>query len=128
MEIFYREMVSYPGKAKINFHFYLLLIKGMPTLVAIGFLSFVCCYDFRLVEITIQSSGSRYLVLTYCSCFCLYIILLFHIFFIFFGITYSDLKTNPGEDVTVEDEVVVINSIVLPHKTLNVSVQEEIIL
>ncbi|GMH01315.1 hypothetical protein Nepgr_003154 [Nepenthes gracilis] len=33
-----------------------------------------------------------------------------------------------GEDVTVEDEVVVINSIVLPHKTLNVSVQEEIIL
>ncbi|CAL0321771.1 unnamed protein product [Lupinus luteus] len=33
-----------------------------------------------------------------------------------------------GEDVIVEDEVVVINSIVLPHKTLNVSVQEEIIL
>ncbi|PRQ16028.1 putative mannose-1-phosphate guanylyltransferase [Rosa chinensis] len=33
-----------------------------------------------------------------------------------------------GEDVTVEDEVVVINSIVLPHKTLNLSVQEEIIL
>ncbi|KAK7266225.1 hypothetical protein RIF29_18867 [Crotalaria pallida] len=33
-----------------------------------------------------------------------------------------------GEAVTVEDEVVVINSIVLPHKTLNVSVQEEIIL
>eukprot|EP01018_Ginkgo_biloba_P014052 Gb_40673 [translate_table: standard] len=33
-----------------------------------------------------------------------------------------------GEDVTVEDEVVVVNCIVLPHKTLNVSVQEEIIL
>ncbi|CAA0836096.1 ADP-glucose pyrophosphorylase family protein [Striga hermonthica] len=33
-----------------------------------------------------------------------------------------------GESVTVEDEVVVINSIVLPNKTLNVSVQEEIIL
>ncbi|XP_059643720.1 uncharacterized protein LOC132285547 [Cornus florida] len=33
-----------------------------------------------------------------------------------------------GEAVTVEDEVVVINSIVLPNKTLNVSVQEEIIL
>ncbi|CAI9109569.1 OLC1v1009413C1 [Oldenlandia corymbosa var. corymbosa] len=33
-----------------------------------------------------------------------------------------------GESVGVEDEVVVINSIVLPHKTLNVSVQEEIIL
>ncbi|TQD72009.1 hypothetical protein C1H46_042452 [Malus baccata] len=33
-----------------------------------------------------------------------------------------------GEEVTVEDEVVVINSIVLPNKTLNVSVQEEIIL
>ncbi|XP_004299591.1 PREDICTED: mannose-1-phosphate guanyltransferase alpha isoform X2 [Fragaria vesca subsp. vesca] len=33
-----------------------------------------------------------------------------------------------GEDVTVEDEVVIINSIVLPHKTLNLSVQEEIIL
>ncbi|KAI5329895.1 hypothetical protein L3X38_029292 [Prunus dulcis] len=33
-----------------------------------------------------------------------------------------------GEAVTVEDEVVVINSVVLPHKTLNVSVQEEIIL
>ncbi|CAL1406452.1 unnamed protein product [Linum trigynum] len=33
-----------------------------------------------------------------------------------------------GEAVTVEDEVVVVNSIVLPHKTLNVSVQEEIIL
>ncbi|GAA0147250.1 transferase [Lithospermum erythrorhizon] len=33
-----------------------------------------------------------------------------------------------GEAVTVEDEVVVTNSIVLPNKTLNVSVQEEIIL
>ncbi|KAK9278612.1 hypothetical protein L1049_028185 [Liquidambar formosana] len=33
-----------------------------------------------------------------------------------------------GEAVSVEDEVVVINSIVLPNKTLNVSVQEEIIL
>ncbi|KAL1564942.1 mannose-1-phosphate guanylyltransferase [Salvia divinorum] len=33
-----------------------------------------------------------------------------------------------GESVTVEDEVVVINSIVLPNKTMNVSVQEEIIL
>ncbi|XP_057806317.1 uncharacterized protein LOC131021226 [Salvia miltiorrhiza] len=33
-----------------------------------------------------------------------------------------------GESVTVEDEVVVTNSIVLPHKTLNVSVQDEIIL
>lgn len=33
-----------------------------------------------------------------------------------------------GEGVTVEDEVVVVNCIVLPHKTLNVSVQEEIIL
>lgn len=33
-----------------------------------------------------------------------------------------------GEDVLVEDEVVVTNCIVLPHKTLNLSVQEEIIL
>ncbi|KAG2679047.1 hypothetical protein I3843_11G031800 [Carya illinoinensis] len=33
-----------------------------------------------------------------------------------------------GEAVSVEDEVVVVNSIVLPNKTLNVSVQEEIIL
>ncbi|KAK4272060.1 hypothetical protein QN277_020660 [Acacia crassicarpa] len=33
-----------------------------------------------------------------------------------------------GEAVTVEDEAVVINSIVLPNKTLNVSVQDEIIL
>ncbi|KAM7517411.1 hypothetical protein LguiA_006994 [Lonicera macranthoides] len=33
-----------------------------------------------------------------------------------------------GEAVTVEDKVVVINSIVLPNKTLNESVQEEIIL
>ncbi|XP_027125915.2 uncharacterized protein [Coffea arabica] len=33
-----------------------------------------------------------------------------------------------GESVSVEDEVVVINSIVLPNKTLNLSVQEEIIL
>ncbi|XP_057447528.1 uncharacterized protein LOC130739292 [Lotus japonicus] len=33
-----------------------------------------------------------------------------------------------GEAVTVEDEIVVTNSIVLPHKTLNVSVQDEIIL
>ncbi|KAL8471457.1 hypothetical protein ACS0TY_028925 [Phlomoides rotata] len=33
-----------------------------------------------------------------------------------------------GESVTVEDEVVVINSIVLPNKVLNLSVQEEIIL
>lgn len=33
-----------------------------------------------------------------------------------------------GEAVNVEDEVVVINSIVLPNKTLNVSVQEEILL
>jgi mannose-1-phosphate guanylyltransferase len=35
---------------------------------------------------------------------------------------------NAGEAVDVEDEVVVVNSIVLPNKTLNVSVQEEIIL
>lgn len=35
---------------------------------------------------------------------------------------------NAGEAVTVEDEVVVINCIVLPNKTLNMSVQEEIIL
>ncbi|CAJ2651931.1 unnamed protein product [Trifolium pratense] len=33
-----------------------------------------------------------------------------------------------GESVAVEDEVVVINSTVLPHKTLNVGVQDEIIL
>lgn len=33
-----------------------------------------------------------------------------------------------GEDVTVEDEVVVIKCIVLPHKHLNASVLEEIIL
>ncbi|KAK8653337.1 hypothetical protein V6N13_127344 [Hibiscus sabdariffa] len=33
-----------------------------------------------------------------------------------------------GEAVMVEDEVVVINSIVLPNKTLNLSVQDEIIL
>ncbi|KAL7204747.1 hypothetical protein ACSBR2_017783 [Camellia fascicularis] len=33
-----------------------------------------------------------------------------------------------GEAVTVEDEVVVTNSIVLPNKTVNVSVQEDIIL
>ncbi|KAJ4729143.1 putative Mannose-1-phosphate guanyltransferase [Melia azedarach] len=33
-----------------------------------------------------------------------------------------------GEAVNVEDEIVVINSIVLPNKILNVSVQEEIIL
>ncbi|KAJ3673928.1 hypothetical protein LUZ60_005920 [Juncus effusus] len=33
-----------------------------------------------------------------------------------------------GEAVDVEDEVVVVNSVVLPNKTLNVSVQEEIIL
>ncbi|XP_022739191.1 mannose-1-phosphate guanyltransferase alpha-like isoform X1 [Durio zibethinus] len=33
-----------------------------------------------------------------------------------------------GEAVIVEDEVVVINSIVLPNKTLNLSVQDEIIL
>ncbi|WCJ36023.1 Mannose-1-phosphate guanyltransferase alpha [Euphorbia peplus] len=33
-----------------------------------------------------------------------------------------------GESVNVEDEVVVVNSIVLPNKTLNLSVQEEVIL
>ncbi|OVA16243.1 Bacterial transferase hexapeptide repeat [Macleaya cordata] len=33
-----------------------------------------------------------------------------------------------GEAVTVEDEIVVTNSIVLPNETLNVSVQDEIIL
>ncbi|KAH1254867.1 Mannose-1-phosphate guanyltransferase alpha [Glycine soja] len=33
-----------------------------------------------------------------------------------------------GESVTVEDEVVVFNSIILPHKTLNVGVQDEILL
>lgn len=40
----------------------------------------------------------------------------------------SALFLDPGEAVAVEDEVVVVNSIVLPNKTLNVSVQEEIIL
>lgn len=38
------------------------------------------------------------------------------------------LISNAGESVTVEDEVAVIKSIVLPNKTLNLSVQEEIIL
>ncbi|KAI5072387.1 hypothetical protein GOP47_0012493 [Adiantum capillus-veneris] len=33
-----------------------------------------------------------------------------------------------GEDVSVEDEVVVTSCIVLPHKTLNINVHEEIIL
>ncbi|KAL2340854.1 hypothetical protein Fmac_008794 [Flemingia macrophylla] len=33
-----------------------------------------------------------------------------------------------GESVSVEEEVVVVNSIVLPHKTLNVGVQDEILL
>jgi len=33
-----------------------------------------------------------------------------------------------GDSVAVEDEVVVTSSIVLPNKTLNVSVQDEIIL
>lgn len=40
----------------------------------------------------------------------------------------TNTLVESGESVTVEDEVVVINSIVLPNKTLNVSVQEEIIL
>jgi mannose-1-phosphate guanylyltransferase len=33
-----------------------------------------------------------------------------------------------GEDVAVEDEVVVVNCIVLPHKTITSRVQDEIIL
>ncbi|KAJ6882156.1 Mannose-1-phosphate guanylyltransferase 1 [Populus alba x Populus x berolinensis] len=37
-------------------------------------------------------------------------------------------RVQASEGVTVEDEVVVINSIVLPYKTLDVSVQDEIIL
>lgn len=37
-------------------------------------------------------------------------------------------RYDAGEAVTVEDEVVVINSIVLPNKSLNESVQDEIIL
>ena len=40
----------------------------------------------------------------------------------------TDHYCNAGEAVTVEDEVVVTSSIVLPNKTLNVSVQDEIIL
>jgi hypothetical protein len=39
-----------------------------------------------------------------------------------------ELCNLAGEDVTVEDEVVVIKCIVLPHKLLNSSVLEEIIL
>jgi mannose-1-phosphate guanylyltransferase len=35
---------------------------------------------------------------------------------------------DTGEAITVEDEVVVANCIMLPHKTINRSVQEEIIL
>lgn len=38
------------------------------------------------------------------------------------------MNDDAGEAVTVEDEVVVINSIILPHKTLNISVQDDIIL
>ncbi|KAK3013869.1 hypothetical protein RJ639_009266 [Escallonia herrerae] len=38
------------------------------------------------------------------------------------------LVSDAGEAVTVEDEVVVTNSIILPNKTLNLSVQDEIIL
>nr|GEY14593.1 mannose-1-phosphate guanyltransferase alpha-like [Tanacetum cinerariifolium] len=40
----------------------------------------------------------------------------------------SSLGKWSREAVTVEDEVVVVNSIVLPNKTLNISVHEEIIL
>lgn len=45
-------------------------------------------------------------------------------------VTFHQLihASETGESVSVEDEVVVINSIVLPNKTLNLSVQEEIIL
>lgn len=43
-------------------------------------------------------------------------------------ISWTDILYDTGEAVDVEDEVVVVNSIVLPNKTLNVSVQEEIIL
>jgi hypothetical protein len=83
---------------------------------------------FRLMETTMQSSESRSLV---CILFLSYIwiwqfsepeILLCLDQCWFWFIFYA------GEAVTVEDEVVVINSIVLPNKTLNVSVQEEIIL
>lgn len=49
------------------------------------------------------------------------------IFNFWVGFSNSNILES-GESVSVEDEVVVINSIVLPNKTLNVSVQEEIIL
>ncbi|XP_022735781.1 mannose-1-phosphate guanyltransferase alpha-B-like isoform X2 [Durio zibethinus] len=40
----------------------------------------------------------------------------------------GDYNAKLGEAVVVEDEVVVTNSIILPNKTLNVSVQDEILL
>ncbi|PPD90321.1 hypothetical protein GOBAR_DD12723 [Gossypium barbadense] len=55
-------------------------------------------------------------------------------FVLFFRFLYVRQPVNhirisvTGEAVTVEDEVVVTNSIVLPHKMLNVSVQDEILL
>lgn len=49
-------------------------------------------------------------------------------FFVIISFLELTSYLNTGEAVDVEDEVVVVNSIVLPNKTLNVSVQEEIIL
>lgn len=42
--------------------------------------------------------------------------------------THLKVKIVSGDSVAVEDEVVVTSSIVLPNKTLNISVQDEIIL
>lgn len=41
---------------------------------------------------------------------------------------FTEMILVAGEAVAVEDEVVVVNCIVLPHKNLNLSVQDEIIL
>lgn len=85
---------------------------------------------FRLMETTMQSSELRSLV---CILFLSYIWILHNFQRQKFYCAWTDqcwfwFIFYAGEAVTVEDEVVVINSIVLPNKTLNVSVQEEIIL
>lgn len=86
---------------------------------------------FRLAEITVQNLVSQYLV-TFLSLLWLFFLFWYkgpklkHLFIQLCGNLVFML--NPGESVTVEDEVVVVNSIVLPHKTLNVRVQDEILL
>lgn len=128
LEIFARTVVSGPGKIHyINLN-QIEMLESMQCLIPSDFWTFAL-YAFRLrivyrrTETTTHGLESPSSVRLYQAFYSLS--LWCPMAFLRITVLVADFA---GESVLVEDEVVVINSIVLPNKTLNQSVQDEIIL